>query len=208
MESSPWKLIDKKFKAMEFVAASMNFTPKNFGTSLPDISEDGQIFTLVDSLTAPTYLWTFRYNKKSISYKWEFIGGLFAQIFGTDTNAFLSTLTSTKIKNEIGDLVYYKSGNIFNLPYAGEYEFTGGIIIFSETKGMRVSLQVIFNKFNQFSPSWPITLEKGFNYIPLPLKRLPGLNAGKVTLGIGSSDPNHTVIRWSTYVVRPIRIKI
>lgn len=207
MESSPWKLIDKKFKAVEFVAATMEFAPKNFGTSLPDSPEDGQIFTLVDSLTAPTYIWTFRYNAASISYKWEFIGGLLAQVFSTDADAFLNTFTSTELKNGINDFVYYKSGNIFYLPYAGEYEFTGGVVVYSEIRGIRVSTQIIFNNFSQFSPSWPLVLETGFNYIPLPPKRLSGMNAGKIGFGIGSTKPFDTVIRWNTYVVRPIRIK-
>lgn len=37
---------------------------------------DGQEIILVDSVTAPTYDWRFRYNAQSTSaYKWEFIGG-------------------------------------------------------------------------------------------------------------------------------------
>lgn len=37
---------------------------------------NGQEVTLVDSLTTPTYNWTFRYNASSVStFKWEFIGG-------------------------------------------------------------------------------------------------------------------------------------
>lgn len=45
-------------------------------TSLPASPIDGQEAILVDSLTAPTYTWRFRYNAGSTSaYKWEFLGG-------------------------------------------------------------------------------------------------------------------------------------
>jgi hypothetical protein len=47
-----------------------------YGTSLPASPVDGQEFTLVDSITNPTYQWRFRYNAGSSSaYKWEFVGG-------------------------------------------------------------------------------------------------------------------------------------
>ena len=47
-----------------------------YGTTLPGSPTDGQEYVLVDSLTAPTYVWRFRYNASSASaYKWEFIGG-------------------------------------------------------------------------------------------------------------------------------------
>jgi hypothetical protein len=47
-----------------------------YGTALPSSPIDGQEHILVDSLTAPTYQWRFRYNAGNTSaYKWEFIGG-------------------------------------------------------------------------------------------------------------------------------------
>lgn len=50
--------------------------PVGYGTSLPGSPYDGQEYILVDSTTAPTYQWRFRYNaSNSTSYKWEFIGG-------------------------------------------------------------------------------------------------------------------------------------
>ena len=46
------------------------------GTSFPASPFDGQAFTLVDSLTAPTYSWHFRYVASiTDAYKWVFIGG-------------------------------------------------------------------------------------------------------------------------------------
>lgn len=47
-----------------------------YGTSLPASPTDGQEFTLVDSVTAPTYQWRFRYNAgSSNAHKWDCIGG-------------------------------------------------------------------------------------------------------------------------------------
>lgn len=47
-----------------------------YGTSFPGSPADGDEFVLVDSTTAPTYQWRFRYNAgSSNTNKWEFIGG-------------------------------------------------------------------------------------------------------------------------------------
>ena len=47
-----------------------------YGTILPASPIDGQEYTLVDSLTNPSYQWRFRWNAGSSSaYKWEFVGG-------------------------------------------------------------------------------------------------------------------------------------
>lgn len=47
-----------------------------YGTTLPASPVDTQEAILVDSLTAPTYQWRFRYNGLSTARdKWEFVGG-------------------------------------------------------------------------------------------------------------------------------------
>jgi len=47
-----------------------------YGTSLPASPTDGQQAILVDSITAPTWSWLFRYNAGSTNAnKWEFLGG-------------------------------------------------------------------------------------------------------------------------------------
>lgn len=47
-----------------------------YATTLPGSPVDGQEAILVDSLTAPTYTWRFRYNAgSSQTNKWEFVGG-------------------------------------------------------------------------------------------------------------------------------------
>lgn len=57
-------------------ADDLNALAVGYGTSLPASPFDGQQYILVDSTTAPTYQWRFRYNSgNSGSYKWEFMGG-------------------------------------------------------------------------------------------------------------------------------------
>jgi len=52
------------------------FAPVTIGTTLPASPVDGQEAILVDSLTAPTYAWRFRYSASiTDAYKWVFIGG-------------------------------------------------------------------------------------------------------------------------------------
>jgi hypothetical protein len=51
-------------------------TPAGYGLALPGEAIDGQEHILVDSLTAPTYQWRFRYNAgRADANKWEFVGG-------------------------------------------------------------------------------------------------------------------------------------
>jgi hypothetical protein len=58
---------------VKFVSA---IATSSYGTSLPASPVDGQEYTLVDSITNPSYQWRFRYNGSSVStYKWEFVGG-------------------------------------------------------------------------------------------------------------------------------------
>jgi len=90
--------------------------PVQYGTSLPVSPVDGQEAILVDSLTAPTYSWRFRYNAGSSSaYKWEFVGGapLHAEIFADETFTATSTWADT-------------TGPRITLPRAGDYHAIGG----------------------------------------------------------------------------------
>ena len=53
-----------------------HLVPVSYATTLPASPVDGQEAILVDSLTAPTYSWRFRYNAGSThAQKWEYTGG-------------------------------------------------------------------------------------------------------------------------------------
>jgi hypothetical protein len=86
-----------------------------YGTTLPASPFDGQEAVLVDSVTAPTYTWRFRYNAGSTTgYKWEFIGGAdwYSIQGGTWTFAAVNT--------------WYEVGPTFMTPRAGIYNCLSG----------------------------------------------------------------------------------
>lgn len=63
-------------------------------TSLPASPGDGEFAVLVDSLTAPTYQWRFRYNAgSSAADKWECLGGVPATVSGATLTVASTTAT-------------------------------------------------------------------------------------------------------------------
>lgn len=111
----------------------------SYGTSFPASPIDGQIFTFVDSLTAPSYQWTFRYNANNTSAnKWEFIGG--APKYVGNSNAV--TLSTGSFGAVVPDLN-------FTLPRSGIYSFNARMRILSQTAaptgtGCSVSFELCF----------------------------------------------------------------
>jgi len=93
--------------------------PLGYGTSLPASPVDGQEYVLVDSTTAPTYQWRFRYNAGSSSvYKWEFIGGTPAVVNvaagATATGGWVEGDTNCRVTvPRAGDYVVSASGRIY-----------------------------------------------------------------------------------------------
>lgn len=84
---------------------SVSSLTTGYGTSLPGSPTDGQEYVLVDSTSAPTYQWRFRYNAGSgSSYKWEFVGGSpkvvssdAASTMSSDSFADTATVLSTTV---------------------------------------------------------------------------------------------------------------
>src|SRR5262245_14701541 len=62
-------------------------------TALPATAVDGQEVILVDSLTAPTYNWRFRYVAAKATNKWVFVGGppLYAEVATPETLGTINT---------------------------------------------------------------------------------------------------------------------
>lgn len=80
----------------------------SYGTTLPAAPYDGQEAVLVDSVTAPTYQWQFRYNaNNTTAYKWEFVGGAPFALNETTPVSLASTFSAT--------------GPVFAIPRAGIY---------------------------------------------------------------------------------------
>jgi hypothetical protein len=87
----------------------------SYGTSLPTAPYDGQIFILVDSVTAPTYEWRFRYNAGSASaYKWEFIGG--TELRSPTLGASAGSISTSSLS-----FVDITGGPTLTVPRSGEY---------------------------------------------------------------------------------------
>ena len=92
-------------------------SPGGFGTSFPVSPANGELFTLVDSLTTPTYAWDFRYVASiTDAYKWVFVGG--APVIKFDAG----TITTTSAGYVVGT---NGSGTVaataFTAPRAGIY---------------------------------------------------------------------------------------
>jgi hypothetical protein len=91
------------------------------GTVMPSSPVDGQEFTLVDSLTAPTYAWRFRYIASiTDSYKWVFVGGASLHAIADGPH-----LTPT---NQ-GSYIALTGGPDVTLPRAGIYNVEQGFQI-------------------------------------------------------------------------------
>ena len=92
-----------------------------YSTSLPGSPADGKEHTLVDSITAPTYQWRFRYNAGSASaYKWEFVGGtpLSAEVVTQESSTSTTYVDLTTV------------GPSVTVPRAGDFllDFGAGVI--------------------------------------------------------------------------------
>ena len=82
----------------------------SYGTSLPASPLDGDEAILVDSTTAPTFTWRFRYNANSTStYKWEFVGG--STYLAYEDNDITMQVVPT----------YGPQGPVLSIPRAGYY---------------------------------------------------------------------------------------
>lgn len=92
-----------------------------YGTALPGSPVDGQEYILVDSLTAPSYQWLFRYNASATgTYKWEFTGGP-GQVgeITTPENVTLTTYTDPATP---GPSVTAPRAGVYTIRIAGESE--------------------------------------------------------------------------------------
>jgi hypothetical protein len=90
-----------------------------YATTPPGSPATGDIWIAVDSTTAPTYQWQFRWNGASTNAdKWEFIGGI-GKTVRVDTSE--NTASGTDV-----DLTTV--GPSFTLPRAGVYQIEWGFL--------------------------------------------------------------------------------
>lgn len=107
----------------------------NAVTALPGSPVNGQEILFVDSLTASTYAWQFKYFSAKATNKWVYMGGSPAvhAISG-------STATASTAYADLGDA----TGPTFTLPLAGDYEVTYGCNIRPADGQDRAGLASIF----------------------------------------------------------------
>jgi hypothetical protein len=93
-----------------------------YATTLPGGPTDGQEAILVDSTTAPTYQWRFRWNNSSVNTdKWELVGGVPAVVE-------IATAETTTSASYV-DLA--TAGPSFTVPKGGVYEISLGSEIYA-----------------------------------------------------------------------------
>lgn len=84
--------------------------PGAYGTALPSSPRDGQIFTLTDSITLPTWEWELRYN--AAAAKWYYHGGSPATV-----------LVAATVNSAAGNNVWSAALTpTFTFPISGDYD--------------------------------------------------------------------------------------
>lgn len=97
-------------------------TYPTIGTALPGSPVDGQEFILTDSLTAPTYAWTFKYVAGiSDANKWVFIGGSPA-VSETSTDSTVGSATYVDPTSTVVSITVPRAG-VYIIDYG--YTVTG-----------------------------------------------------------------------------------
>jgi len=170
-----------------------------YGTSLPASPSDGQEYTLVDSMTTPTYQWRFRYNAGSSStYKWEYVGG-------ADAYAEVTTDQSTS-STSFTDLATV--GPSLTTPRAGDYIVEWGARYYggsSAAGGMALAIGA-----TAASDFWAIAFAVTAPTTGLTLSRqrkLTGLAASTAIVAkyrMATGGPNNWVER--TLILTPVRV--
>lgn len=102
-----------------------------YGTSLPGSPVDGDEYVLVDSTTAPTYQWRFRYNASNAgTNKWEFVGGAEYSVWDTG-----SVATSAGSPTDLG-------GSTLTVPRNGTYNVIGRAGVTATATGSNSQIDV------------------------------------------------------------------
>ena len=141
----------------------------SYGTTLPASPVDGQEAILVDSLTAPTYQWRFRYNAgSSVGTKWEFVGG-------TDAYSKVDAAETTTTTGSYVDLTTI--GPRITVPRAGDY------LVSAAANGAHSAAALIYLAlYNMRAAAVHAQIQinppaSGFAGFP-PVHALPSCNAG------------------------------
>lgn len=195
----PWTFYDKYGQRRAVYTATPGAT--TYGTALPGSPLDGQEFTLVDSTSAPTYQWKFRYNALSAStLKWEFVGGPpFQNRVNTQENTASGTLTTLTTV-----------GPTFTAPRTGEYLVDFGFQAIAVSAGPANAMAGLFLNGVDQSLSIQQTLAGSGvgNVVTASMRyRLASINSGDVlTMRYAVSNAVNTGFFQRNFQVTPIRV--
>lgn len=170
-----------------FYALGGVITPANIGTAFPGSPADGQIFTLVDSLTAPTYAWTFRYVAGiSDANKWVFIGG--------------SPLGAEAAQSHIAS--GYTTIASVTAPRAGNYFIHAGCASNSGvgSTNPRLTINAVQQTIHSVSGSWSLSIALDVH------KAFTGISAGHVIAVQASANGTDTSYSQGSVSILPIRV--
>lgn len=177
-----------------------------YGTTLPGSPTDGQEHILVDSLTAPSYQWRFRYNAGSTSaYKWEFIGGAPGD----------NTVLTGEYVASVTFVAMATPGPLFALPRAGDYdvELSAAMIVGKAGSQIQMSYDIGATAADQadalYATSAVVANGQMYNYNSLSnIRRKTGLAAVTLTAKYLSGDTTATTYYIKNRVMRvtPVRV--
>jgi hypothetical protein len=126
--------------------ARADVPPIPYATTLPASPIDGQETILVDSLTAPTYQWHFRFNAQATGlYKWEYVGGVAKHVLGSDASPWTTT--------PAGAYLPIPGGPTWAYPRAGEYVTRFGAAFFGNSSGSSASYTMYMRVFLNTTPT-------------------------------------------------------
>lgn len=170
----------------------------SYGTTLPASPSDGQEAILVDSLSAATYFWRFRYSPAQGAYPWLCIGGT-PKILIDDANVSLNTQTQVGSSG----FWYRPSSMSFTIPRAGAYLIDGRVNINSASDGNVNTIYGFYgaNLGGGYSQDYP---SAGLDAIPCKAY-LGGLIVGTV-IGLAASSPVGKIIRHTHIEFTPFAV--
>lgn len=186
-----------------------NVTTSPISSGPPSSPSTGDIW-VATNVDANGTRWQFQYNAgSSHAEKWEFIGGGVLQFPYNDPDAYLNTLTSTGVTQGVGNTVYYDSNVALTLVRAGVYSVDGSYTLYNNSASAN---------FVTCGPSWTSDLAGNTWTIQVMdgslhwgncgfARTAIGVSANDVLhIGLASTDPSSTQVRWNGGGCTPIRI--
>ena len=164
-------------QAIRNLAEAVDTRLAGYGTALPASPVDGQRFVLTDSLTAPTWVWEFRYNAGSGSvYKWEAIG---AAIPRRTASAAFQAIGGT------ANVWQFLSGPQLVAPRAGEYRIEQMAGIYHSGGS---GSPIVYTNFDRASaPTVPSALAHGQVALPVGAIAFAHALGGTLVLAAGEA---------------------